>query len=47
MIDQQNEIIAYTKELNRRKLALDEQMKSSVAISREINKKGMDAQRFA
>lgn len=46
MVDQQNEIIAYTRELHRRKEALEEQLNSTKQIFLENNKKGMDAQRF-
>ena len=46
MVDQQNEIIAYTRELHRQKESLDQQMKANGALFRENEKKGMDAQRF-
>ena len=46
MVDQQNEIISYTRELNRRKEALDQQMNTTGALFKEDYKTGMDAQRF-
>lgn len=46
MVDQQNEIILYTKELHRRKELIEAQLESTTQLFKENNKRGMDAQRF-
>ena len=46
MIDQQNEIVLYTRELHRRKEIIDNLMENTTSYFRKNNQKGVDAQRF-